>query len=312
MRLNVDLCESVATPPPRFGLSTIRPAVTLEGTGRGRTVSMIVRNRVLASLNPLSFCQLAPYLTPVWLDRRAVLQDHFHRIEYVHFIEHGVASLYARTRADGPVEVALVGPFGFVGVAAILGNSRSPHRCLMQVPGEALRISVPDLLHAMHASPAIRHHLLAHVHALLVQNAQAALCNGRHDVEQRLCRWLLLVADRLDDTVIPITHDVLSMNLGVRRAGVTSLLGLLQRSGAITLGRATCQIVDRAALERRACECYGIISAEYRHLNKRGRYQHVLGAGALTRRALSEGRDGARMRQPRELRLAREAQLVKT
>src|SRR5215467_14393618 len=244
---------------------------------------MIVRNRVLASLNPASFRRLAPHLTRVLLPRRSVLQDHYRRIEHVHFIERGVGSLYARTRADGPVEVAMVGPFGFVGVAAILGNTRSPHRCLMQVEGEALRIGVPDLLDAMHASPAIRHHLLAYVHALLVQNAQTALCNGRHDVEQRLCRWLLLAADRLDDTVIPITHDMLSMNLGVRRAGVTRLLGQLQRSGAIAIGRASCEIVDRAALEGRACECYGIIATEYRHLNGRGGHAHVLGEEAPTR-----------------------------
>jgi CRP-like cAMP-binding protein len=238
---------------------------------------MIVRNRVLATLDPLSFHRLAPHLTRVALGRRAVLHDYFHPVEHVHFIERGVASVYARTRADGLVEVAMVGPFGIVGVAAILGVPRSRHRCLMQVPGEALRIGVADLRAAMQASPAIRDHLLAYVHALLVQNSQAALCNGRHDVEQRLCRWLLLAADRLDDTVIPITHDMLSMNLGVRRAGVTSLLGLLQKSGAIAIGRATCEIVDRAALERRACECYGIVAAEYRHLNERGCHTHVLG-----------------------------------
>jgi CRP-like cAMP-binding protein len=254
---------------------------------------MIVRNRVLASLSPSSFGQLAPHLTRVSLARRSVLQDHFHRIDHVHFIERGVASLYARTRDDGPVEVAMVGPFGFVGVAAILGNARSPHRCLMQVEGEALRIAVPDLLDAMHASPAIRHHLLTYVHALLVQNAQTALCNGRHDVAQRLCRWLLLAADRLDDTVIPITHDMLSMNLGVRRAGVTSLLGQLQRSGAIAIGRASCEIVDRPALERRACECFGIISAEYRQINARGCHEHVLEEGARARRASAVALTGA-------------------
>lgn len=245
---------------------------------------MIVRNRVLASLNPASFRRLAPHLTRVVLERRSVLQDHFHRIEHVYFIERGVASLYARTRADGPVEVAQVGPFGFVGAAAVLGNTRSPHRCLMHVAGEALRIGVPELLDAMDASPTIRHHLLAYVHALLVQNAQVALCNGRHDVKQRLCRWLLLAADRLDDTVIPITHDMLSMNLGVRRAGITKLLGQLQKSGVIAMGRASCEIVDRAALERRACECHGIISAEFRKLNARGSHAHELDERAPARR----------------------------
>jgi hypothetical protein len=154
----------------------------------------------------------------------------------------------------------------------------------MHVPGAALRIGVPDLLDAMDASPTIRHHLLAYVHALLVQNAQVALCNGRHDVEQRLCRWLLLAADRLDDAVIPITHDMLSMNLGVRRAGVTSLLGRLQKSGVIAIGRAACEIVDRAALEARACECYDVIAAAFRQLNERGCHDHVLDDGAPARR----------------------------
>jgi hypothetical protein len=115
---------------------------------------------------------------------------------------------------------------------------------------------------------------------LLSQNAQSALCNGRHAVEARLCRWLLLAADRLDEAVIPITHDMLAMNLGVQRAGVTRLLGALHDAGLIAIGRGTCEIVERAALEHRTCECYGIIAAEYRRLGERGRHHHEWHAGA--------------------------------
>lgn len=243
---------------------------------------MIVKNRLLACLDPASFGQLAPHLDLVPLRRRAVLQDHFHPIEHVHFIESGVASLYARTRADGPVEVALVGRFGLIGVSAILEAGRSPHRCLMQVPGQALRISVADLRASTDSSPVIRHHLLGYVNALLAQNAQAALCNGRHDVEQRLCRWLLLAADRLDEPAIPITHDILAMNLGIRRAGVTRWLGALQKTGAIAIRRGTCEIIDRRALEQRVCECYAIIASEYRRLSVRGCHDHVLRDRPLT------------------------------
>jgi hypothetical protein len=78
---------------------------------------------------------------------------------------------------------------------------------------------------------------------------------------------------------------MLSMNLGVRRAGVTSLLGRLQKSGVIAIGRAACEIVDRAALEARACECYDVIAAAFRQLSERGCHQHVLGDGAPARRA---------------------------
>jgi CRP-like cAMP-binding protein len=236
----------------------------------------MIKNRLLASLDAVCFAQLAPHLERVPLHRRTILQDHYHPIDDVYFIESGVASVYARTRADGPVEVAVVGRFGLVGVAALLGAVRSPHRSLVQVPGEALRIRAADLCAAMDASPPIRRHLLSYVNALLVQNAQAALCNGRHDVEKRLCRWLLLAADRLDQTIMPITHDMLAMNLGVRRAGVTQLLGLLQKTGVIAIRRGMCEIIDRPSLERRTCECYGIIAAEYRALMARGCHGHVL------------------------------------
>lgn len=238
---------------------------------------MIAKNRLLAGLDPVSFARLVPHLDRVPLRRGAVLQDQFHPIEHAYFIESGVASLYARTRADGPIEVGVVGRLGLVGVSAILEAGRSPHRCVMQVPGEALRISVADLRTAMDSSPRIRHHFLSYVHALLVQYAQAALCNGRHAVEKRLCRWLLIAADRLDEKQIPITHDMLAMNLGVRRAGVTRLLGRLQKAGTIAIRRGTCEIIDRSALEGSACECYGIITAEYRRLTEHGHRDHLMG-----------------------------------
>jgi CRP-like cAMP-binding protein len=240
----------------------------------GRNV--IVRNRVLASLDRTSFRALAPHLKPISLPRRAILQDHHHQIDRVHFIERGIASVYARTRSDGPVEVAIVGRFGLVGVSAILGVSRSPNRCQMQVAGEALSISTLQLRQAMDALPRIRQHFLDYVHALMVQNTQVALCAARHHVEQRLCRWLLLTSARLEDAVIPVTHEMLAKNLGVRRAGISVALLRLQNAGAVGTGRGACVIRDRSLLERRSCECYAIIEAEYRRLAERGCHDHVL------------------------------------
>src|SRR5215472_1711587 len=125
---------------------------------------MIVQNRLLAGIAPETF------------DRR---------IEHIYFIERGLASVFARTKRDVPVEVSVVGQFGFVGVAAVLGTMRSPFRCWMEVPGEALRITSKDLRRIMDAIPAVRQHLLNYVHALLIQNGQLALCNVRHELEER-------------------------------------------------------------------------------------------------------------------------------
>jgi len=236
----------------------------------------IVRNRLLACLAPEHFEHLRPYLEPVTLSRRAILQEHNRPVEHVYFIEQGVASLLARTRRDGPVEVAMVGRLGFTGVAAVLGTRRSPNRCLMETPGRALKITAEDLRQAMDKVPPIRDQLLKYVHALLIQNTQTALCNVRHTIEQRLCRWLLLASDRLDETVIPLTHDRFALILGVRRAGVTTTLAKLQRSGAVVKRRGAVEIVDRPSTEQKSCECYRIVTAEYKRIAELGCHTHSL------------------------------------
>jgi CRP-like cAMP-binding protein len=147
----------------------------------------------------------------------------------------------------------------------------------MAVPGQALRISASELRGVMVASPAVARPLLSYVHALLIQNSQTALCNARHELEERLCRWLLLAVDRLDASELPLTHDMLSMILGVRRAGITDALSGLERAGALRKRRGTIDIVDRRVLEQRTCECYRIITAEYRRLIEAGCHEHVIG-----------------------------------
>jgi CRP-like cAMP-binding protein len=238
--------------------------------------SHVVQNQVLAGMAPAVFDRIRQFLRPVAVRRRAVLQEYNRSIENVYFIERGVASLLARTQRDGPVEVAIVGRLGFVGVPVVLGIPRSPNRCLMEVPGSALRISAEALRRVIHEAPAVQRHLLSYVHALLVQNTQTALCNVRHGLEERLCRWLLLAADRLDETSIPLTHAQLSMILGVRRAGVTTALSRLERVGAVAKTRGSVVIADRALLESQSCECYRIIAAEYKRLGGASLFRHVL------------------------------------
>jgi CRP-like cAMP-binding protein len=122
-----------------------------------------------------AFAMLAPHLRRVGLNRRTILQERNRRLEEVHFIEAGVASILAWTPQDGSVQVGLVGRFGLVGVSAILGVSRSPQRCLMQTDGEALRVPVDELSRIVDAFPNFRYQILNYVHSLLIQNSQLAL-----------------------------------------------------------------------------------------------------------------------------------------
>src|SRR5215813_7195184 len=115
-----------------------------------------VQNRLLRSMSASAFSLMRSHLERVPLKAREILQERNRPIPYVYFIERGVASLFARTSRDGPVEVAMIGRLGLVGIPVVLGTMRSPNRCLVQVPGEALRIASHDLQNAIEKSPELR------------------------------------------------------------------------------------------------------------------------------------------------------------
>ena len=109
---------------------------------------------------------------------------------------------------------------------------------------------------AIESSGAIRDLVVRYndVQVALVQ--QTAGCNALHDVEQRLCRWLLQTHDRCGSDAIPLTQKFLSEMLGVQRTHVTAIAQSLQSAGLIEYRRGRIDIIDRKALERKSCECY--------------------------------------------------------
>lgn len=111
--------------------------------------------------------------------------------------------------------------------------------------------------------------LLRYTQALLAQMAQTVVCNRHHTLDQRLCRWLLLSLDRLPTNQLHMTHELIATMLGVRREGVTVAAGKLQNAGIIEYSRGDITILDRSALESRACECYAALETECDRLFRR-------------------------------------------
>ncbi len=99
--------------------------------------------------------------------------------------------------------------------------------------------------------------------ALFNQVTQVAACDHFHDVEQRTARWLLMVEDRMPGDTFPLTHEVLSLTIGVRRSSVTVAVGRLSSAGLIEYRRGKVTIANRAGLEKRSCECYRAIWDPY-------------------------------------------------
>lgn len=223
----------------------------------------IVQNRFLSTLPPEDFEELRPFLRVVDLKRHAVIHEANKPVEAVYFIESGVVSRVARTQTDGAVEVAMVGRTGLIGISVVLGTMIALHRTVVQIPGQALRISASDLQLVMEKKPALRDHLLRYIQLLMNQKAQVALCNAKHEIDKRLARWLLLAHDRIVGDVLPVTHDLLAMTLGVRRASVSEALSKFEAEGIVSKTRGALKISNRDALQNCACECYRIIDDRF-------------------------------------------------
>jgi CRP-like cAMP-binding protein len=225
-----------------------------------------VRNGLLAALAPDDFALLAPALHPVELAFKQALNEPDRPIAAVHFPEGGMVSLLAGLEGGEAMEVGLVGREGLVGLPALLGDGRAGTEAVVQAQGAAWRAEAAALKAAFDESAGVRAVLLRYAQAFHAQVAQSAACNGRHGLEERLARWILMAHDRVDGDAFPMTQEFMALMLGVRRAGVSVAAGMLQKAGAIAHGRGRVTVLDRPGLEAAACGCYGTVRRQFERL----------------------------------------------
>jgi CRP-like cAMP-binding protein len=188
------------------------------------------------------------------------------RIDAIYFMEAGIASVVAVQPDDTKIEVGLIGREGMSGISVVLGGDQSPHSTYMQVAGDGLQIAARELRNAMAASGSLQQKLLRYAQSFLVQTAHTAIANARVNIERRLARWILMAHDRTRNATLPLTHEFLSLMLGVRRAGVTEALQSLKRAKLIDTGRNSIIVLNRKGIEKLAGHSYGVPEKEYRRL----------------------------------------------
>jgi CRP-like cAMP-binding protein len=224
------------------------------------------RNQLLAAMSATDFASLQPHLKPVPMALLKDMERPNRRIENVYFMEAGIASVVAVQADETRAEVGLIGREGMSGIAVVLGGDQSPHSTYIQVAGEGMRITAKELRKAMNASQTLHRLLLKFVQVFMVQTTHTALANARANIDKRLARWILMAHDRTGDDTIPLTHEFLSLMLGVRRAGVTEALQSLKRQKLIDTGRNKIIVLNRKGIERAAGKSYGTPEKEYRRL----------------------------------------------
>jgi CRP-like cAMP-binding protein len=234
------------------------PAATSTSGVDGQTI----QNRLLMNLPRAQSLKVLQKAQAVLLPVHSVLNQADEAIQFVYFVNSGLASILTVLKNGKSVEVGLTGKEGFVGVPVAAGFKNSPTQVIMQIEGNALRVSSKDIAELMQEMPALEKGMQSYAHEVLLQASQIAACNRVHEVDQRLARWLLMSQDRIGGDLVPLTQEFLAHMLGTRRASVTVAAGDLQRQGLISYVRGQMKIVDRQRLEAASCECYQTLNRQ--------------------------------------------------
>jgi CRP-like cAMP-binding protein len=224
------------------------------------------QNHLLAALPAAEFQRLSPHLELVAMPLGDALYESGGQLQHVYFPTTSIVSLLYVLEDGASAEIAVVGNEGILGISLFMGGETTPSRAVVQSAGHGYRLKAHLLKQEFNRAGPVLQLLLRYTQALITQMTQTAVCNRHHSVEQQLCRWLLLSLDRLSSNELTMTQELIANMLGVRREGVTEAAGKLQRAGLIRYSRGHIEVLDRAALEREVCECYGVVKKEFDRL----------------------------------------------
>lgn len=220
-------------------------------------------NRILAGLDKTDYQHLFSLLEPVSFSIGELVYEAGSVINYVYFPETAVFSMLATMEDGRAIEVGPVGRDGLVGLRIALGAETTPDRVIVHIAGNALRLKASVLKAELDAGrKTLFRNLIRYTQMLLAMTGRTAACNKLHSLEQQLARWLLTMNDYVGDE-LRLTHELMALTLGVRRAGVTNAANTFREVGAIDYRRGYIHVIDRKGLEAIACECYPVIKEEY-------------------------------------------------
>lgn len=228
--------------------------------------SSMIENHQLAALPVEDLAHISPQLVLVDMPLGKVLYESGGALSHVYFPTTSIVSLLYVMEDGSSAEIAIVGNDGLISIALFMGGETTSSRAIVQSAGHAYRLDARILKDEFRRGGSMQRLLLRYTQAVITQMAQTAVCNRHHSIDQQLCRWLLLSLDRLPSSELKMTQELIANMLGVRRSGVTEAALRLQDAGLIRYNYGHIEVLDRSGLEKRVCECYGVVRREFDRL----------------------------------------------
>ena len=224
---------------------------------------LYANNLLLASFSAADSAAIRPHLKLVRLAHKQVLFEAGSLIGTVYFPISAIISLVIKLTSGETVEAAMVGRDGVVAASAALDGTMSLNGAVVELEGDSLVCDPGALKGAALQSHTMLSTLIRHEQTLFAQAQQSTACIATHDVEARLCRWILRARDLAGRDHLPLSADYLAEMLGVPHSSVALTAHTLQQAGLIRYARGTIKVVDAEGLREAACECYDAVKSHY-------------------------------------------------
>ncbi len=214
---------------------------------------------MLDELSRSEIQRLAPALRRVYFERDQVIARPGEPVRYLHFPVDAFAWSWIETTGVEcrPTSVLTVGRRGVLEWNRVLESAAGETCTIVVSAGSAWRlpIEVFDQQQPYAQSP-LRRMLLRYANACILTIASRLACNSEHNIDQRLARWLLWIADESARKELSITHQQFAEISAIRRPSVSLGLSQLQREHLIESQHGRLRIADRERLEQLVCPCY--------------------------------------------------------
>jgi CRP-like cAMP-binding protein len=220
-------------------------------------------NQLFGALEPAIRKRVQPHFQPVTLKLGAVVCEAAGFLEHAYFPQSSVLSLLTVLENGSAIETANIGYEGAFGLFAAMYGQVSFNRCIVQMEGGMVRCPIEVLHSEFRRSEQVRALFVNYSETLMSQLQQTAACNALHTTRQRICRWLLMMHDRVEGDSLKYTHEFLAHILGANRKSVTLAAQSIQSAGLINYRRGTVRVLNRSALEDASCECYSVVRKRY-------------------------------------------------
>ncbi len=230
---------------------------------RPQPETILHKNQLLGAFQPAAYDRIVRHLRPVALKLGAVVCEAGGTLEHAYFPEGNVLSLLTVLENGSAIESANIGREGAFGLFSAMYSRVSFNQCVVQLEGPMVRCPIEALRSEFQNSEHIRNLFVSYSETLLSQVMQTVACNSLHSVEERMCRWLLMMHDRAEGESLTYTHEFLARILGANRTSITISAQSLQNAGLISYRRGSMQVRNRGGLEKASCECYAVVKARF-------------------------------------------------